>query len=60
MPKANIGYRWVPAVNNLPHLEYGLYERKSDAVKAARDIAAIRYQANVPATALKVHYKVMR
>jgi hypothetical protein len=58
MPLAVVTFRWAPMVDNTPYLEYGLYARKRDAVKAARSIAEIRGATH--ADACKVYYRIER
>ena len=60
MPRANIHFRWVPAVKRQPHLEYGLWKTRAQATQAARDIAFIRCTPDAPVSAYKVHYRIER
>lgn len=49
--------RWVPTVDGSPHLEYGLWKTRIEAVKAAQEIVTMRLH-GTHASARKVYYKV--
>lgn len=57
MPRAVVTFRWVPTVNNRPHLEYGLWRTKAEAVQAAQEIILVRGP-YARSGAAKVYYKI--
>lgn len=59
MPRPIVQPRWVPTVDGTPHLEYGLWTTKTEAVKAAQEIILIRAH-GTHAGAVKVYYKIVR
>lgn len=59
MPRPILQPRWVPTVDGTPHLEYGLWKTKTQAVKAAQEIITLRAQGTHPGAA-KVYYKIAR
>lgn len=53
--------RWVATIDEQPHLEYGLWKTRAQALQAARDIAFVRCKTpDAAAGALRVYYKIVR
>ena len=50
-------YRWAPVVDNVAHLEYGLWKHKLHAVRAAQEIVSIR-TGGTHASAVKIYYRI--
>jgi len=55
--RAVLTYRWAPVVDNVPHLEYGLWKHKVRAVRAAQEIVSIR-TGGTHASAVRVYYRI--